>query len=1192
VAGGEVRVLRVFVSYASEGLEPARMVRGWLVAENHHVFLAQDLPDGIAVGEQWRERLYAELRQADAMVCVISASYLKSSWCDAEIGAALLNKILLLPLRVQPDISHPLLTEVQHIDLTPDPMVARAALVQKLRRLDAAGGGSWPDDRSPFPGLRPFKTDEHRVFFGRDLQVQELVKHLWRSAEPGERTTLLITGPSGCGKSSLVRAGLVPKVANEPDWWTVPPMQPGADPVGALARALAEAAKPFSLGWTVQHVCRQLDDAGLTRLANELLLAARARHLLLVVDQFEELLTQTDPVRRSEFATLLNQALAAPVQVVATLRPEFLGQVLAESQLAELLSDRPYILRPLPRDGLTTVIQRPARLAGITVADDLVTRLVADTDSGEALPLLAFTLAELANGVGRGGQLSHDHYVRLGGVQGALTRQAGAALAEAVRVAGRTHDEVLGGLLRLVTVDEQGRPTRWKVPCDELGEPVARELEPFIARRLLSTDADHGTAVLGVAHEAFLSAWEPLREAIAKNRTALRARRAVEQAAEEWDEHERPRKLLWDGSQLAVAVAELGARSWVDIGPTARDFLRASIRRDRFRRRRVSTVLLGLLIFALVGFGVAVFQQRAARELQRIATARALISQADAMRETDPRTALLLGIAAERIRPGGEAQAGLVNTLTTTRYAGTLDNRTGPLSSVAFFRDGHTLATGGSDGRVVLWDLADPTRPRQSLVGQVGSVSSVAFSGDGHTLAAGGLDGSVVLWDLADPARSRRSLAGEAGSIFSVAFSGDGRTLAAGGSDGSVVLWDVADPAGPRRSLGGGAGSIFSVAFSGDGRTLAAGGSDGSVVLWDLADPAQPRRFLVGHTRSVNSVALSLDGRTLATASDDGTALLWQLSEAARPQPLQLARTSHTSKMTAVAFAPDGRTLATASDDGTAQLWQLTEAARPQPLQPALISHTSRVTAMAFAPDAVSLVTASGDGTMIRWDLINQAQPQSLGQPLVGAPGPVDSVMFAANGRTLITTSSDDTMIEWDLSNPDRPQIGQPRMRPSAPVDFLALAPDGHTGASASGRGSVILWDLTDRAHLRSLGQPLAGHHGLVTSAAFSGDGRSLATGSDDGTVILWDLTDRAHPRHLGQPLTGHVGSVTSVALVPDGRMLATAGSDGTVLLWDLTELQQLRDHATERACAITGRGLDGAEWARYVQGLPYQDTC
>lgn len=64
------------------------------------------------------------------------------------------------------------------------------------------------------------------------------------------------------------------------------------------------------------------------------------------------------------------------------------------------------------------------------------------------------------------------------------------------------------------------------------------------------------------------------------------------------------------------------------------------------------------------------------------------------------------------------------------------------------------------------------------------------------------------------------------------------------------------------------------------------------------------------------------------------------------------------------------------------------------------------------------------------------------------------------------------------------------------------------------------------------------------------------------------------------------------MVFAPDGHNLASASADKTVLLWDLTSLNDVRDHATERACSITGRGLDRDEWARYIPGLPYQDTC
>ncbi|MGH8967573.1 MAG: ATP-binding protein, partial [Actinomycetes bacterium] len=300
------------------------------------------------------------------------------------------------------------------------------------------------------------------MFFGRAQEIKAL-SELVRSVAEG--TAIVVVGPSGCGKSSLVRAGLLPVMADEPGWRTLPPTLPGADPVGALARELATAARRIGLDWTVEQVQRRLDGGGLTPLADELLLAGPdgpQRRLLVVVDQFEELLTQTPPTQRARFAELLRPAVTGPVRVVATLRPEFVDQVLADPELAELPT-RVYPLRPLRREALRLVIEGPAQLVGIGVEAHLVARLVEDTDSGEALPLLAFTLAQLAEGVGRNGQLSTTRYEQLGGVQGALTRQADTALAEALTAGGRSSEEVVTGLLRLVTVDEQGHPTRWRV---------------------------------------------------------------------------------------------------------------------------------------------------------------------------------------------------------------------------------------------------------------------------------------------------------------------------------------------------------------------------------------------------------------------------------------------------------------------------------------------------------------------------------------------------------------------------------------------------------------------------------------------------------------------------------------------------------------------------------------------------------
>ena len=66
--------------------------------------------------------------------------------------------------------------------------------------------------------------------------------------------------------------------------------------------------------------------------------------------------------------------------------------------------------------------------------------------------------------------------------------------------------------------------------------------------------------MVGVAHEAFLSAWPPLAEAITAASTALRARRQIEQAAADWAEHGQRPERLWERGQLAAALADTGAR--------------------------------------------------------------------------------------------------------------------------------------------------------------------------------------------------------------------------------------------------------------------------------------------------------------------------------------------------------------------------------------------------------------------------------------------------------------------------------------------------------------------------------------------------------------------------------------------------------------------------------------------------------
>jgi WD domain, G-beta repeat len=446
------------------------------------------------------------------------------------------------------------------------------------------------------------------------------------------------------------------------------------------------------------------------------------------------------------------------------------------------------------------VIQGPCELAGIDISEELVARLVDDTGTGEALPLLAFTLEQLADGVGRGGRLSARRYdQQIGGVQGALVRHADAVLADACATSGRSPAKVVEGLTRLVTIDELGHRTGSRVDYyEELSEPMRAELDVYVDRRLVVRDKEpnNGRVVVRVAHEKFLTAWPPLAEAITARESALRMRRMVEHAAADWYRQDRPTSRLWERGQLASAVNDTGARirrvsrsgnqppeatpslpqqlpfRWlpggkgeldtdkVSLNPVARTFLHSSILVDRWRRRRTNIILSALLVLAIAAFVIADRQRDAAQLQQQIATAHGLVAQAEAARDRDPRSALLLGIAAHRIHSDGETEASLVNTLFATPYAGTLAGHTDGVRSVAFAPDGRTLATASDDDTVILWDLSDPTHRRlgQPLTGHTEGVSSVAFTPDGRTLATASDDHTVILWDLATLDELRRGV--------------------------------------------------------------------------------------------------------------------------------------------------------------------------------------------------------------------------------------------------------------------------------------------------------------------------------------------------------------------------------------------------------------------------------------------------
>jgi WD40 repeat protein len=174
-----------------------------------------------------------------------------------------------------------------------------------------------------------------------------------------------------------------------------------------------------------------------------------------------------------------------------------------------------------------------------------------------------------------------------------------------------------------------------------------------------------------------------------------------------------------------------------------------------------------------------------------------------------------------------------------------------------FSPDGRLLATGMSDGRVLVGDLV-LDRLLFSKNAHFGGAIDLRFSPDARWLASRG--GKIVLWDAR--AGQEQFTAGGA----AMAFSPDNTHLAVGDEDGRIRVLEI--PSGRESArFQAHAGTVRSLAYRPDGTALASGSSDGSVRIWDMTTArgdALPDATPSGPTPARLRALISADGRLAA----------------------------------------------------------------------------------------------------------------------------------------------------------------------------------------------------------------------------------------------------------------------------------------------------------------------------------------
>jgi WD40 repeat protein len=210
---------------------------------------------------------------------------------------------------------------------------------------------------------------------------------------------------------------------------------------------------------------------------------------------------------------------------------------------------------------------------------------------------------------------------------------------------------------------------------------------------------------------------------------------------------------------------------------------------------------------------------------------------------------------------------------------------------------------------VVLIDAPSGGRER-TLTGPAQVVTTLAWSPDSGTLASGGTDRTVRLWDTVS-LKPARALGSHAGPVRCLAWSPEGTTVASAGDDRTVRLWRVTT--GPDRQLDAGASRVRGLAWSPDGKRLAWTAAR-SVRVWEAATGVI--RDFKGHTGEVAALAWQPGGQTLASLGDDATARLWDVA------PGEVRSFVPLPERTA-AFSPDGHLLAGGGPAYALRVWDV-----------------------------------------------------------------------------------------------------------------------------------------------------------------------------------------------------------------------------------------------------------------------------
>jgi WD40 repeat protein/tetratricopeptide (TPR) repeat protein len=1022
---------------------------------------------------------------------------------------------------------------------------------------------SSPQFTNPFPGLRPFRSDEHHLFFGREEQTAALLQLL--------RTNrfLAVVGTSGSGKSSLVRAGMIAALhggtmTRAGSTWEVMLLRPGGSPIENLARAFVEAdlydpEDPSTLPRLLATLNRSR--FGLVEAMKQCELFEPGTNLLVVVDQFEELFRFRQQGVDSEetAAAFVNLLLTAseqaecPIYVTITMRSDYLGDCSEIPGLAEAVNNGEYLIPRLLRDQKRDAIEKPIGVGGARISPMLVQRLLNDVgDDPDQLPVLQHALMRMWDAWSAGGDrdrpIDFADFEATGGLGAALSNHADEIHDSLPTDGHRAACEKIFKTLTEKGDDNRGirRPTRLaqlRAIADSDRETVTTVLDAFrghgVTFLMPGTEVVLGDrTVIDLSHESLMRGWQRLRMWVEDEAQSARIFRRLLDTARLWGDGKAG---LFRDPDLQIALSwrdqEAPNAEWAD--QYGGDFDAA----------------IAFLETSHAAVEAEERAQEAARQ-RELEQARQLAEAQQLRLEQQQRAArklriMIAGLAAVAVIAGVACALALFANQQAIRLAAVARqneenaNRNATRAEQSQQETASALAEVASQKRQVEGSLSKAEAAERLARAAEESGRKLLYTTDMQLAPFVWRDDRTTAEQLrvllAKHIPSER-MKDEGGRM-------KGENTAAEGSGSSFILHPSSFPTksdlrgfewryyqhlleDSATVLSGHGGSVVAGAFAADGPVVTLD-QNGQLRRWDLSsqaeDPASRRDLPRGP--AAQRRVLSPDGRLAALAVGNKV----QVFDTSTGDEMFRIDSASTSDRRLV-FSRDGDRLVVVDDKIR---WC---GARDGQVIASVNQKFDRIQSLALSADGLTLAVVGHGKTAQFISAFRLDATAKVATPLAkdfGFTGSLNaSAMTPDGGRVAVGTKLGGILAVFDTDTGRR--ITYHGSAHASPISAMAFFGDGARLATADGEGTIKIWADPQKLSSRSTALlTLKGHQGAVTTVGFSLDGKRLITTSADETARVWDLENAGAAIRPLEVRTGDWPPVVSFS--PDGQLIAVA---------------------------------------------------